>query len=136
MQEVEAMSRKQAEVSTKGNRLRYSALGRHLLADFHGVPAERMSRVETLAEWVREASEAARVTLIDLRWHAFSPHGLTLFALLKESHISVHTWPERGYVAVDIFTCGAGDPHAALEVLERRFQPEDSTVREILRGEM
>jgi S-adenosylmethionine decarboxylase len=112
------------------------ALGRHLLADFCGVSRARLADPNALTEWVREAVIAARATLIELRCHSFSPQGLTLFALLKESHLAVHTWPEKDYVAVDIFTCGDADPQAALESLERRFQPEFVSVREVPRGEL
>ncbi|MHA2621127.1 MAG: adenosylmethionine decarboxylase [bacterium JZ-2024 1] len=118
---------------TKGAR---TALGRHLLADFYGVSQERMSDPASLLERIHEAVHAAGATLIDVRWHAFSPQGLTLFALLKESHLAVHTWPEKDYVAIDIFTCGASDPRTALNALQKYLKPRFANVRDVLRGEL
>lgn len=132
------MSRKSGVLITQSelNRGARTALGRHLLADFYGVSQDRMSDPATLLERIHEAVHAAGATLIDLRWHAFSPQGLTLFALLKESHLAVHTWPEKNYVAIDIFTCGASDPTTALNTLQKYFKPRFANVRDVLRGEL
>lgn len=113
-----------------------TALGRHLLGDFWGVDPTRVNDVHAVSEWVRAAITASGATLIELRWHHFSPQGLTLFALLKESHLAVHTWPEKGYVAIDIFTCGQTNPQAAMEILKTKLEPEFVTIREVARGEM
>ena len=84
---------------------------------------------------LREAARATNSTLLDLQIHAFARQGVTGLALLAESHISIHTWPERGYAAVDIFICGEGrDPHAAWDVIKKGLRPETFEMKEITRA--
>lgn len=106
----------------------------HLIADIEG--AEGLGDIALIEATLREAAEVARVTLIDLRLHHFGEgHGVTGVALLAESHISIHTWPEVGLAAVDIFTCGEhSDPHAALAVIERRLKGRTVLREEIARA--
>jgi S-adenosylmethionine decarboxylase len=67
--------------------------------------------------------------------HHFTPNGgVSGVAVLAESHISIHSWPEYGYAALDVFMCGGAKPHLAIEILREAFQPEDIIVQEILRG--
>jgi S-adenosylmethionine decarboxylase len=84
---------------------------------------------------LREAATAAQVTLIDLRLHQFGDQGgVTGVALLAESHISIHTWPEHGLIAIDIFTCGArACPHAALDYIAKRFDAEVTRMQQVER---
>ncbi|HXV64266.1 MAG TPA: adenosylmethionine decarboxylase [Vicinamibacteria bacterium] len=111
------------------------ALGKHLIAELW----VRNPRLIDDSDYVRDALAAASrsgdFTVLDLTAHSFAPHGVTAFALLSESHISIHTWPEYGYAAVDIFTC-AGSPRKALAELERRLDVEEMEVRELDRGRM
>jgi S-adenosylmethionine decarboxylase len=91
------------------------------------------------AAWVRtamvDAVNAANATLLSLNVHTFSPHGVTGVAVLSESHLSVHTWPEHGYVAADVFTCGETTrPRAAAEVLKEAFGSTHCDVKELVRG--
>lgn len=98
------------------------ASGRHLIADLLcDADLTDIAAVETA---LREAAEAARVTLLEVRLHHFGPgQGVTGVALLAESHISIHTWPEERLAALDIFVCGAhADADAALIVLEGRLK--------------
>lgn len=83
---------------------------------------------------LRDASNACGATLLDLFLHQFQPCGVTGVAVLAESHISVHTWPERRYAAVDIFTCGRCDPYRAIPVLEHWFHPRRIQLTEQKRG--
>lgn len=84
---------------------------------------------------MRTASDACGAHLLQFRWHRFNGGGLTAFAMLAESHISAHTWPEYGFVAFDIFTCGHDtDPHIACSALQQFYPPEQLDVRELLRG--
>jgi S-adenosylmethionine decarboxylase len=77
------------------------------------------------------------VQLLDLKVYPFSPVGVTGMAIVSESHLVIHTWPEYGYAAVDVFTCGAPrDPQDAIDVLRRYFQPERIGVMEINRGQV
>ena len=108
--------------------------GTHLLADLTG--CSHLDDVAVVEAALREAVAAARATLLDVRLHHFGHgHGVTGVALLAESHISIHTWPEHGYAAVDIFLCGpANDLDAALAALAARLQAAHCNERRIARG--
>ncbi|MGY8678533.1 adenosylmethionine decarboxylase [Bradyrhizobium sp. UFLA05-153] len=85
---------------------------------------------------IRKAVRAASATLLHLHVHKFCPgHGVSAIALLAESHITLHTWPERSYAAADVFVCGNCDPASAVPILVEAFQPEHSDVRRFRRGE-
>ena len=107
--------------------------GTHLIIDLRG--AERLDDLEHIETALREAVEASRATLLHLHLHHFTPNGgVSGVAVLAESHISIHTWPERGYAALDVFMCGEARPERTLEVFERVFRPEKMEVAEHLRG--
>ena len=107
--------------------------GLHILLDLWG--ASNLDDLDRIEAALREAAVAAGAEVIDARLHHFGPgHGVTGVLLLAESHISIHTWPERAYAAIDIFMCGACDPRASVPVLERAFQPERNEVSEVRRG--
>jgi len=74
-------------------------------------------------------------TLLHIHTHKFSPQGVSGVAVLAESHISVHTWPEIGYGAFDVFMCGDADPWRSVDVLKRAFTTESVHVKELRRGE-
>lgn len=81
------------------------------------------------------AVAAMRATLLSLNVHRFQPCGVAALALLSESHLAVHTWPEHSYVAIDAFTCGADvDPEAGVAVLLEFFSPRETSTRRIARG--
>ncbi len=107
--------------------------GTHLLIDFWN--ASRLDDVAYMEQAMRNAVAAAGATLLHIHLHHFTPFGgVSGVAVLAESHISVHTWPERGFAAFDVFMCGACDPHKALPVLRAAFAPETMDVREEKRG--
>ncbi len=111
------------------------AIGRHIILEMWG--CQNLDSVETAEEALRDMVEALDVNLLDLRVYPFSPVGVTGIAIVSESHLVIHTWPEHGYAAVDIFTCGAPrDPQAAVEVLHRLYDPERVGVMEINRGQL
>lgn len=84
---------------------------------------------------MRRAVDAMGATLLNLSSHRFTPHGFTAVAILSESHLAVHSWPENGYVAVDVLTCGdAVEPQPAVEALAAFFEPEETEIRRIERG--
>lgn len=108
-------------------------LGNHIIAEFLG--CENMEDYEHLEAALCEAAHAAKATVIKAMTHQFSPIGMTGIVLLSESHISIHTWPEYGYVAVDIYTCGEHvDVHAAIESLKNFFKPKKVRQIKIERG--
>ena len=107
--------------------------GVHLIIDLIG--AKRLDDIRHIETALRESIEKARATLLHIHLHEFSPNGgVSGVAVLAESHISIHTWPERDYAALDVFMCGDADPHATVEVLRRAFTPETLIVSEHLRG--
>ncbi len=107
--------------------------GTHLILDLW--EAERLDDLAHMETALRRCVEVAGATLLHLHLHRFTPNGgISGVAVLAESHISVHSWPERGYAAFDIFMCGAARPHRAIEVLREAFRPKRMTVTEQLRG--
>jgi S-adenosylmethionine decarboxylase len=101
--------------------------GCHLIADLHG--AKRLSDLPFIEEVLRAAAEAAEATLLNVTLHHFGPgQGVTGVALLAESHISIHTWPEHRYAALDMFLCGRSDTVSrALELVTQMFEAERVT---------
>lgn len=95
---------------------------------------QSLNSVSVVELALREATEACGATLLDLSVHPFSPIGITGVAVVSESHIVIHTWPEYGYAAVDVFTCGDSDPAQAIPVFRRYFRPAKSQVMVIQRG--
>jgi len=86
---------------------------------------------------LRDAVEKAKATLLHIHLHHFTPNGgISGVAVLAESHISVHSWPERNYAAFDVFMCGDAEPEKAIEVLKEAFTPTEVKVDTILRGEV
>ncbi len=106
--------------------------GRHYIVDFWG--ASYLDDVPTLKSALIDASITAGATLLHTYLHEFPNGGVTGVALLAESHISVHTWPERHYAAFDIFMCGNSEPEKAVDLLKEVFKPTKVEVTEILRG--
>jgi S-adenosylmethionine decarboxylase len=109
-------------------------LGTHLVADAWQSPGDLLNDPERIRRAILDAIEAGGATLIDLCVHQFSPHGVTATATLAESHIAIHTWPEHGYFAADLFFCGAGDPHRAMQVLQTALEAKQVKLTEFTRG--
>ena len=109
--------------------------GRHLLLEFHG--AHHLDDPAFIARALNEAATAAKATVLETKFHKFSQNGgVTGVVLLAESHISIHTWPEHDYAAIDIFMCGNCDPHEAVPALRRAFDPARAEVNEQRRGKI
>ncbi len=109
--------------------------GTHLLLEFW--EASLLSNETAIEQALIRAAEAAGATVLDVRLHKFSPSGgVTGVLLLAESHISIHTWPERAYAAIDVFMCGDCDPHLSVPVLENAFRPGRMEVSEHKRGKV
>lgn len=107
--------------------------GTHLIVDLWG--AEGINDLAFVEETLRECVDAAEATLLHIHLHHFTPNdGISGVAVLAESHISIHSWPETGYAALDIFMCGAAKPELAVEVLRERFKPSHVVVEEHRRG--
>lgn len=109
-------------------------LGRHLVVELWGCQAN-LNNPEEIRKALVEAVHRAGATLIDVHVHTFNPHGVSGVAVIAESHISLHTWPEHGYVALDVFTCGEKVvPEAAFAVFRALFRPQRTHLIEIKRG--
>ncbi|MEC9007918.1 MAG: adenosylmethionine decarboxylase [Planctomycetota bacterium] len=111
-----------------------ASLGRHLLVEMWGCDS-RIDDVEIVERAIDEAVVAIGATLVQSHVHRYSPQGVTGLAVLAESHLSLHSWPEYGYMAADVFTCGTLTiPRRAVAVFKEIFAPGRIEVREIERG--
>lgn len=110
---------------------RFAAL--HLLMDLWG--AEGLDDPALIEKTLRKAAKAARATELHVHLHQFSENGgISGVLVLAESHISIHTWPERGFAAIDVLMCGDCDPEATLEVFQTAFNCDRISVHEQRRG--
>lgn len=109
--------------------------GTHLIAELVGCNQEALNNEEFLREKLREAAQTAGATVLSVHSHRFTPVGVTAFALLAESHISIHTWPELGYAAVDAFTCGRSmHTELAIESVAQALDSKNTQVITVKRG--
>ena len=123
------LDRKDYFVERNGERF----AGTHLLVDLWG--ATNLSDPSHIDDALREAAVTAGATILHSHFHHFTPNGgVSGVVVLAESHISIHTWPERDFAAIDIFMCGACDPHDAIPVLRRAFHPGRLDLNEERRG--
>ena len=109
------------------------SVGRHLILELWD--CQNLDSTDVVERAMRDIVKACDLTLLDLRVYPFSPVGITGAAVVSESHVMVHTWPELGYAAVDIFTCGESrSPTDAVPVLREYFSPQRVQVMEMSRG--
>jgi S-adenosylmethionine decarboxylase len=109
--------------------------GLHCLADLSGVRAELLIDCAFLEATLREAAKAAGAQVLFARFHSFgSGLGVTGVVLLAESHVTIHTWPEARFAALDIFLCGRADTARALQALVGALAPESCRVQNVARG--
>ena len=111
------------------------ALGRQILVEFYGCNEAVLTDTANIREVMLEATRRSGATIISDDFHTFSPHGVSGVVVIAESHVTVHTWPEFGYAAIDIFTCGETiDPWAVMRYLEAEFGAESVSSMELKRG--
>jgi len=107
--------------------------GTHLIVDV--LNGSRLDDIAHIEQTFRRCIDVAGATLLHIHMHHFTPNGgVSGVAVLSESHISIHSWPEFGYAALDIFMCGHAKPHLAIDVIREAFRPSEIIVKEILRG--
>ncbi|AFV11755.1 S-adenosylmethionine decarboxylase proenzyme SpeH [Thermacetogenium phaeum DSM 12270] len=112
-----------------------NSLGRHILAEFYGCAWETLNSTEKVKQFMVDAALAAGAEIRESVFHKFSPQGVSGVVVISESHLAIHTWPELGYAAVDVFTCGEKvDPWDACRYLAEKFQAEHITATEMRRG--
>ena len=112
-----------------------TTLGHHWIVDLHGCPAGLLDDHDLIRERLKETTERYGLSLLKIVSNQFEPQGVTAVGLLAESHLSIHTWPEHGYAAVDIFTCGSDQNlQAACQFIANSLQANESTVLQLQRG--
>ncbi|ADG14006.1 adenosylmethionine decarboxylase [Methanocaldococcus infernus] len=115
----------------------FKHLGKHLILELWGCDRKALDDEEGIRDMLIKSVEACNATLICVKTHKFCPQGVTGVAVLAESHIAIHTYPEYGYAALDIFTCGEHtDPYKALDVLKEFLKPESWQIIDLKRGIM
>src|SRR5436305_12697502 len=109
-------------------------INRHVLYDAWVEDRMVLATVEPIKELMCRAAEAGGATVLHSHFHQFAPCGVTGFLLLAESHISVHTWVDEGFAAIDIFTCGPMNTDKVLEVIREGLKPTHASVLRLVRG--
>jgi len=110
-------------------------VGHHYIVEGSGCNPDVISRVEQVEQVLVRAAEVADVQIWAISFHRFRPMGVSGVVVISESHLSVHTWPEAGYVALDIFTCGdRAKPEAAVQHALKAFGATNMHITEVTRG--
>ncbi|MBI3637751.1 MAG: S-adenosylmethionine decarboxylase proenzyme [Candidatus Rokubacteria bacterium] len=112
-----------------------NALGRHLLLELFDCDSDAINNLEAVKSSLIEAAKRAQATIVDVVFHEFNPFGVSGVVVIAESHLSIHTWPEYRYAAVDVFSCGdVLQPEIAVNYLVEQFGAERSSIVELQRG--
>ncbi len=106
--------------------------GVHLLVDVKN--AKNLDNEDFIEKSLRAAALDAKATILHSHMHKFSPQGVSGVIVLSESHISIHTWPEKNFAAIDIFMCGDCNPYAAIKRIKSAFETNDIHIIENKRG--
>ena len=113
------------------------SLGRHLLTEFYGCDREILNDPDRIKEIMEEAAITSGASIVQSVFHLFNPHGVSGVVVIAESHLAIHTWPEYGYSAVDVFTCGEEvDPWRAYCYLKEKLRAGSTSTVEMFRGEI
>src|SRR6185369_187493 len=112
-------------------------LGRHIIVEFYGCPQELLNEVTHIEQSFIQAAQASDATVINSTFHHFSPFGVSGVVVIQESHLAIHTWPEFGYAAIDIFTCGhTVDPWVCYKYLYDALKAAHGSAIEMGRGQL
>lgn len=115
--------------------MEYSTFGRHVAIDTWGVDFDLLNDADFLQSQLVEAAEACGATVLSVQAKQFEPQGATVLVLLSESHLSIHTYPERRFAAIDCYTCGdTVDPQSAIDYLVSVLKPEKTYAKQLVRG--
>ncbi len=110
-------------------------LGRHILAEFYNCNSNVLNNLELIERVMAEAATECGATVVEKKFHMFSPYGVSGVVIISESHLAIHTWPELGYAAVDLFTCGdTCNPLIAYEYLKEKLSAGSAIYTELHRG--
>lgn len=112
-----------------------NALGRHILAEIYGCDFEILNNKEKIQQIMVDAALETGAEVREVAFHKFSPQGVSGVVVISESHLTIHTWPELGYCAVDVFTCGDHvNPWDACNYMTEKFNAKHMTATEVKRG--
>jgi S-adenosylmethionine decarboxylase proenzyme len=110
-------------------------LGRHLLSEFYDCDPNILNNVTLIEQVMTEAARVAGATIVQQNFHHFSPYGVSGVVVIAESHLAIHTWPEYGYAAIDLFTCGDSvDPMVSYDYLKTHLHAKIAFYSELRRG--
>lgn len=126
--------RAQLEPSSSTGSVPLDMVGKHCILELYDCEPSRLNDEAFIRTTITSAAKGAGATLLNLITHQFEPQGVTGLALLAESHISIHTWPESGYAAIDVFTCGDHTmPELACAILRSELQAKRHALKSFLR---
>ena len=108
-------------------------MGKHYLLNLYGCSYDRLDNEKYLVGLLEQSANASGATVLQTISHKFDPHGVTAICLLSEGHISIHTWPETGEAAVDVFTCGNCDPKIGCDIIIENLKADNHTLSYIER---
>ena len=112
-----------------------NALGRHVLLELNDCEQRMLTEVDLLKQTLVDAASEAGALVVETVFHQFSPYGLSGVVVIAESHITIHTWPEYGYAAVDVFTCGQPElADAICATISTKFKAQSTSARAVDRG--
>lgn len=110
-------------------------LGKHVLIEYYDCDSKVLKNTSLIEKYMIEAAKVAQATIVESVFHTFNPWGVSGVVVIEESHLTIHTWPEYKYAAVDLFTCGDTiKPWAAFKLLEEKLKAERADLTEISRG--
>jgi S-adenosylmethionine decarboxylase proenzyme len=110
-------------------------VGKHLILELYHCNPELLKNTSVAERIMLDAAQEIGATVVQYNFHQFSPFGVSGVVVIQESHLTIHTWPEHGYAAIDIFTCGEKiNPVHAVSFLKKKFEAENFSVMEIRRG--
>jgi S-adenosylmethionine decarboxylase len=116
--------------------MEYQTLGTHVICDVWGVNPRTLNHKNTLIKMMRKGIELCGATVLSIQMKEFFPQGVTILFLLSESHFSIHTYPEKGFAAIDCYTCGTTvKPELAIQHLLEQLQPEKHHIKILNRGD-
>lgn len=112
-------------------------LGRHILVEFYNCDSSILNDTVVIETHMNTAATMSKATIVESVFHTFNPWGVSGVVVIQESHLTIHTWPEYGYAAIDLFTCGEEvDPWIGFKHLKEAFKAEITETLEIPRGDV
>ncbi len=111
-----------------------NTLGKHVILELSGCRREALNDYQLIKDAMLEAARIAKATVLRSDFHRFSPEGISGTVIVSESHLAIHTWPEYGYAALDIYTCGETDPLLAAKHIVEKLGAKKVKISAIKRG--